>query len=335
MYERDYLAPIQRAHARASQALLDLLIREHGLVRHFVSLKRYFFHEKGDVFLQFVDVAEDVRATPATRPRRATDCERSRCRCRGGCAHCAPRQDLRRKPSLIVWPRLQALMDLAIRTSSMATDPHADNVRVESARALLFDLLLHMNARNDVLNDRYAPADDTRTSATRGRADSRSLRTRANAMRAHSAAAPQAPPDATGLQLLQLGYAVQWPVSLVINQARIMQYQLLFRFLLHLRLVEREVRCRAEPVRVSCRARFTPCLRCAVAAGLPPRQLTRTWVADTQWTQRSSPAMRRAFGLRHRMLTFIQTLQTYTMVEVLEPHWHHFHSNLDKVRACG
>ena len=55
-------------------------------------------------------------------------------------------------------------------------------------------------------------------------------------------AAPRAPPKATGLQLLQLYYKVQWPVSLVINQARLVQYQLLFRFLLNLRLVEREVR---------------------------------------------------------------------------------------------
>jgi len=79
----------------------------------------------------------------------------------------------------------------------------------------------------------------------------------------------------------------------------------------------------------------SPCLGCIVAYELSPLQLTRTWVADTQWTQRSSPAMRRAFGLRHRMLTFIQTLQTYTMVEVLEPHWHHFHANLDQVYDCG
>jgi len=81
-----------------------------------------------------------------------------------------------------VWPRLQALMDLAIRTSSMATDPHADNVRVESARALLFDLLLHMNARNDVLNDRYACAKKaTKMSATHVRAHSPSLSIHTNA----------------------------------------------------------------------------------------------------------------------------------------------------------
>jgi hypothetical protein len=36
----------------------------------------------------------------------------------------------------------------------MAGDPHADNVVVERGKALLFDLLLHMNATNDVLNDR-------------------------------------------------------------------------------------------------------------------------------------------------------------------------------------
>ena len=33
------------------------------------------------------------------------------------------------------------------------------------------------------------------------------------------------------------------------------------------------------------------------------------------------------------MLTFVQSLQTYTMVEVLEPHWHEFHALLATVRA--
>lgn len=61
MQERDYVVPIQRAHERASALLLDLLTREHGLRAHFTTLKRYFFHEKGDVVLQFVDVAEEVR----------------------------------------------------------------------------------------------------------------------------------------------------------------------------------------------------------------------------------------------------------------------------------
>ena len=37
----------------------------------------------------------------------------------------------------------------------MANDPHADDVTVERGKALLFDLLLHMNATQDVLDDTY------------------------------------------------------------------------------------------------------------------------------------------------------------------------------------
>ena len=43
--------------------------------------------------------------------------------------------------------------------------------------------------------------------------------------------------------------------------------------------------------------------------------------------------MARTFSLRHRMLTFVQTMQTYTMVEVLSPHWHEFSVRLDEVWA--
>lgn len=137
-------------------------------------------------------------------------------------------------------------------------------------------------------------------------------------------APPRAPADATGLQLLQLSYAVQWPVSLVINQARLVQYQLLFRFLLALRLAEREV-CVMPCARVSA---------CDSSMRRGHMQLSRSWLAGTPWTYRASATMTRAFGLRHRMLTLIQSLQTYTMVEVLEPHWHEFDARLNEVRTA-
>jgi hypothetical protein len=135
-------------------------------------------------------------------------------------------------------------------------------------------------------------------------------------------APPRAPADATGLQLLQLSYSVQWPVSLVINQARLVQYQLLFRFLLALRLAEREV----------CAGSRALCA-CLCVADRGRMQLSRSWLAGTPWTYRTSATMTRAFGLRHRMLTLVQSLQTYTMVEVLEPHWHEFDARLNEVRA--
>ena len=123
--ERDYALPIQLAHQRASQVLLDLLIRDHGLVQHFTTLKRYFFHEKGDVILQFVDVAEEVRDMRGRGQRgreglgmrggvRVRACWLSRW---GGSADAVVMlQDLRKEGATLVWPRVQSLLDIAIRT---------------------------------------------------------------------------------------------------------------------------------------------------------------------------------------------------------------------------
>ena len=124
IHERDYALPIQMAHQRASQVLLDLLIREHGLVQHFTTLKRYFFHEKGDVILQFVDVAEEVGdscAGPHASTWRPAHSARSQLKGRTplpqlGCRPWVASQDLRKEGVTIVWPRVQSLLDIAIRT---------------------------------------------------------------------------------------------------------------------------------------------------------------------------------------------------------------------------
>jgi len=41
----------------------------------------------------------------------------------------------------------------------------------------------------------------------------------------------------------------------------------------------------------------------------------------------------RAFNMRHRMLSFIQSFQYYIMIEVLEPQWIKFQEELTKVRT--
>lgn len=49
---------INRAHAFASRALLDLLLHKHDLLGRLRSLKHFFLLDQGDFFVQFMDTAE-------------------------------------------------------------------------------------------------------------------------------------------------------------------------------------------------------------------------------------------------------------------------------------
>lgn len=58
------------------------------------------------------------------------------------------------------------------------------------------------------------------------------------------------------------------------------------------------------------------------------------WIANKaakQFTLHSTRWYASGFALRQRMLNFVQNFQYYMMVEVIEPNWAHFESNLQSV----
>src|SRR5882762_9727966 len=99
------------------------------------------------------------------------------------------------------------------------------------------------------------------------------------------------------IDALTLDFNVKFPLSLVISRKTILRYQLLFRFLLHLKHVE--------------------------------QSLSSMWIEQkaTPW-RRSVPAhpefekwRLRVFCLRARMLAFVQQILTFVTFEMLEPNW--------------
>ncbi|KAG8222679.1 hypothetical protein J437_LFUL015876, partial [Ladona fulva] len=108
--------------------------------------------------------------------------------------------------------------------------------------------------------------------------------------------------DLTGLESFSFGYNVKWPVSLVLNQKAIACYQMIFRHLFYCKHVER--------------------LLCSV------------WLSNK--VAKSFPLMASqtygpAFALQQRMLNCVQNLEYYMMFEVIEPSWHEFLENMEKV----
>merc|ERR1712106_447884 len=106
----------------------------------------------------------------------------------------------------------------------------------------------------------------------------------------------------TGLEGFALTFHVTWPVSLVLDRKALTQYQMIFRHLFYCKHVERLL-CRVW-------------LSNKVAKSFPI-QASRTYAA--------------AFTLRQRMLNFIQNIEYYMMIEVIERNWDSFINKMQKV----
>ncbi|KAF8918290.1 Spc98 family-domain-containing protein [Mucidula mucida] len=109
------------------------------------------------------------------------------------------------------------------------------------------------------------------------------------------------------IDALAFDYSVKFPLSLVVSRKTILRYQLLFRFLLHLKHVE--------------------------------QSLSAMWIEHktTVWRRQSGENTEfdrwraRVFLLRARMLSFIQQILAFATFEVLEPNWRALEAKLEKV----
>ncbi|KAG8186865.1 hypothetical protein JTE90_024109 [Oedothorax gibbosus] len=115
----------------------------------------------------------------------------------------------------------------------------------------------------------------------------------------------------TGLEAFAFDYEVKWPLSLVINRKDIAYYQILFRHLFYCKHVENLLgRLWSLNKRTKCLPRSEICYYAS------------------------------AFALRQRMFNFIQNLDYYLTLEVIEPHWNDFFrkisqvTNVDEVLFC-
>lgn len=109
--------------------------------------------------------------------------------------------------------------------------------------------------------------------------------------------------DLTGLECFAFKYSVHWPLSIVLNQWVLSQYQMLFRLLFWLKGVD--------------------------------RQLCLVWIQNIEISKNNTNVekdhWRTAFALRQRMLNAIQHLEYYMMIEVIEPNWHIFTEKMKTV----
>ena len=175
--KQEYIHQIEEAHSYASQLLLDLLMQEHNLAAHLRSVKAYFLLNDGDFLLNFMDLTENEMKMPMVD---------------------------------IIPNRLEALLELAIRTSISENDPYKDDLKVVLLNYDLITQLVRILSIDTVEENFVKSLDPTEL-------------------------------NLTGLESFALDYTVHWPLSLVISRKSLTKYQMLFRHLFYCKHVERHL----------------------------------------------------------------------------------------------
>ncbi|TFY80864.1 hypothetical protein EWM64_g3145 [Hericium alpestre] len=197
--------------------------------------------------------------------------------------------ELRKSAKSASLVKLQSLLDLALGADAHGDDMLLrDDIKVTLATSGLYDWLLKVTSVNGEIEDGdgASPHEDNRKEKEKAKDDKKQI---------------------IALDALTLDFNVKFPLSLVISRKTILRYQLIFRFLLHLKHVEQAL--------------------------------------TSMWIEQRSPAWRtpipshpefekwrlRLFLLRARMLAFVQQILAFVTFEVLEPNWRALEAKLAKV----
>ena len=110
-------------------------------------------------------------------------------------------------PLDIVLARLEALLELAVRTSTANNDPFKDDLKCD---LLSYDLISQLFRILSVTSDKTNPSHRNSTGS-----------------------------QISGLEAFTLDYDVSWPLSLILSKKALTKYQMLFRHLFYAKHVER------------------------------------------------------------------------------------------------
>ncbi|KAK9817974.1 hypothetical protein WJX72_005158 [[Myrmecia] bisecta] len=255
-----YVAHIEACFRAASAALLGLLQRELGLGDTLAALKHYFLLDRGDLLISFMDTAEEELAKPATDVSVA---------------------------------RLQALLELAVRTSSASSDPTSEDLMCTLDHRSLLGMLKHIFQHREEPH-RLSPLKGAVPASTSPSAADRNLLK-----------------SRLGREALMLGYKVEWPISVVVSQQAMTQYQLIFRHLFELKYVEHAL-----------------------------NNIWRIFQTSRALFRQSQAVLKRSYGLCQQMMHFFHQYLLYVTFEVMEPLWHTMQTHikaattLDQVMAA-
>jgi gamma-tubulin complex component 2 len=174
---------VEEAYQFSSNTLLKILEEKYHLYSHLKSLRRFFLLEHGDFFVQFMDTAAS---------------------------------ELGKEAKDVPLSRIRSLLQLAVHTSTLASDPNREELSCSLAS---HNLIQHLHLIQTAGGDGPSlGGSGSEAYALKG--GSQGLK---------------------GVEALTLDYNVGWPLSIVLSRRAITKYQLLSRLLFFCKHVELKV----------------------------------------------------------------------------------------------
>ncbi|KAH9855480.1 Spc98 family-domain-containing protein [Lenzites betulinus] len=201
--------------------------------------------------------------------------------------------ELRKSAKSASLVKLQSLLDLALNTDAQGEDAmFREDVKVTMAGSGLYEWLLTVVnvsglEEGDAAENNAHAHESQKKEREKDRDDKKQM---------------------LAIDALTLDYHVKFPLSLVISRKTILRYQLIFRFLLHLKHVEQSL------------------------SSMWIEHKTTAWRRPTRprdWHSEFENWRKRVFLLRARMLAFVQQILAFTTFEVLEPNWRKLEGKLE------
>ncbi|KAG8774004.1 hypothetical protein FRC12_002200 [Ceratobasidium sp. 428] len=338
---------VEDAYTYANRTLLKVLMEDQMLIPRLRSLKYYFFLPRSSFLTHFLDLAH---------------------------------LELRKPPKSANLVKLQSLLDLAISGpeepvgfgsaaivagvggnasgptggSTIETPSFREDVKVSMASSGLYEWLLKVVSVSGAIDDGGGAGgvEDQFAASRKGKGKDRDGKDGEKDKKKKAAPA---------LDHLTLDYTVPFPLSLVISRKTILRYQLLFRFLLHLKHVEQMLGgmwveqmlgawrrpVTARPPGPESRSVSRAESRASHHSGPPsahpnnPQSGLPNTIPNPNHPHSSHyPSSlhadferwrRRVFLLRARMLAFVQQILAFATFEVLEPNWRALEKRLERV----
>ena len=266
---------IEDAYSYANRTLLNMLLQDQQLLPRLRSLKRFFFMSQSFFVTHLLDQAQS---------------------------------ELRKSSKSASVLKLQSLLDLALNTDLHGEDTmFREDVRIKMANNGLYDWLLKIISEKGAIGGDIGEGgitDSAHGAEGRRNKDEKPLM---GTFPWIVSRCLELLIMVLAIDALMLDYQVKFPLSLVISRKTIVQYQLLFRFLLHLKHAEQTL------------------------SSMWIEQKTTPWRASVPHHPELEKWRLRVFLLRARMLAFVQQILAFVTFEVLEPNWRNLEVKLAKV----
>ncbi|KAJ4516228.1 gamma tubulin complex Spc97/GCP2 subunit Alp4 [Exophiala dermatitidis] len=202
-----FLDNVNNAYSFANRELLHLLLTKNSLRSRLRSLKHYFFQDRAEFFLYFLELSES---------------------------------ELRKKHRDVNVGKLQSLLDLVLHQpgSIAVADPFKEDVKVKLNSVGLTQWLIKVvNVQGMDQDNPESVMDQYKTPGTAVGGGSQAASTE----KARRDKKDEEEKDIIGFDALELDYTVPFPLSLIISRKTVMRYQLIFRYTLALRHLETQL----------------------------------------------------------------------------------------------